>query len=146
MSPKLLYACLKGLAISIFCCFLLLLAASGVLSAQKDPAPLIPICAYAILALGSALCGFLSVKFHPSRGLLCGALSGSIYAAVLLLVGLAIGMEHFVPAFLISLLCIVISAVFGYLALPKAPSAESIRRTALLRASAHAEKRISVRR
>ncbi len=139
MQSKLFSAILRSIAITVPSCLLLLVLSSAALTAAPDPAAILPILAYAILVLGAAICGFLTVRFHRARGLLCGALSGAIYSSLLLIVGLALGMENCLPAILLCIACIAVSAVFGYLALPKTPSAASVRRSALLKAGSRAK-------
>lgn len=143
MSSKLFFSLLRSLAITAAGCLLLLLLSAAVLCTLADPPAILPYCAYAAFALGACSVGFLSVKFYGRQGLLCGALSGFLYAILLLIAGLLLGMENAFPALPLALAAILLSALFGYLALPKAPSADQTRKRALLKARSHAEKQLS---
>lgn len=145
MSSKLFFSLLRSLVITITGCFLFLLSATAVLCTLADPPAILPYCAYSAFAIGACSVGFLSVKFHGRQGLLCGALSGFLYAILLLVVGLLLGMENAFPALPLALAAVLLSAVCGYLALPKAPSANQTRKRALLRARSHAEKQLTSR-
>lgn len=145
MSSKLFFSLLRSLAITVTGCFLFLLLAAAILCTVANPPAILPYCAYAAFVIGAGSVGFLSVKFHGRQGLLCGALSGFLYAILLLIVGLLLGMEHAFPALPLALAAVLLSAVFGYLALPKAPSANQTRKRALLKAKSHAEKQLASR-
>lgn len=137
MSAKTLFALLRAILIAFAACMLLLFLTSALLTALPDPARYLALCAYVILALGSGIGGFLTARAAPEGCVLRGGLAGLLFALCVLAVGLILGPVHLIP----TLICLIGSTLMGiaagYLARPKAPSAASARKQAMLRASEH---------
>ncbi len=114
-----LYGALIGIVFGAAAVFLL----GAVALNTKDPDSLTKIVAHLARFLGAAAAGFAASKFNREKGLLVGSLSGVIYS-LLLMLGSAFFDNNFkfFLSLLFCLICILISALFGILGLPKAKS------------------------
>jgi len=130
-----LVALLLSLAVCLPASMLLLLLAPILLTHLTHPAPYLPLCAYAILLLGAAASALIAVRLHRSRGVLLGSATAGSYFALLLLVGLCLGVKSLSTVLLLLAACLLLGMLCGYLALPR--TASNPARTARRRLAAH---------
>jgi len=131
MNSKIFVCSLKGLAAAFLSAAVLLLLFSFALARSSDPMKLLTLFAYAAMLVSAFIGGYTAVRFNGSDGLLCGALTGGLYAVLLVLVSIFIPSEGGCGALCVlgmMLLVIAFSAVGGILGLPKQASPEKRRK------------------
>ena len=123
---NLMQSALFGALIGLLSATLLLFAATAVCYATTDPASMTTPLALAVLYLSALIAGFAALRRHRSMALACGSLCGLFLMLVFLAVSLILG--HRVEggfslplSLLVRALMIPVSAIGGYLGLPKKP-------------------------
>ncbi len=109
---------LKTVLFSYLVSVVLLFLVSILATFQAFSDQLIAIIANSVTALGVFLCGFMSGRHFASRGLIFGAISGIIYALLLLIIGnIASGTMSFgaeaLTALAIGILCGAVGGIVG---------------------------------
>lgn len=136
MNFKTFISSLKGLAIAFFTAALLLFAFALFLVRSDDPMKMLALFAYAAMFVGGFAGGYTAVRFNGSDGIVCGALTGGLYAIIIVFVSL------FIPGDGCGALCKVVvalsvtavSAIGGFAGLPKRTSPEKRRKMMFERA------------
>ncbi len=123
---NLMQSALFGALIGLLTATLLLFAATAVCYATADPASLTTPLALAALYLSSLIAGFAALRRHRSMALACGSLCGIFLMLVFLAVSLIFGNRveggFSLPfSLLVRGLMIPVSAIGGYLGLPRKP-------------------------
>ena len=76
--------CLKGVLAAIISSAVLLLVLSFIAYTRADPDSYVTIFAGVALYASAFICGFVAVKKNRESGLLCGLVSGAIYAMLIM--------------------------------------------------------------
>ena len=134
MNGRLLKNSLIGAAFGIASSLIFSLILGFALLALPDPTSLTDIAGHICRFAGAAICGTVASRLNKEAGLASGALSGSLYSAVLLLVSAFSGGFRLLYSLLMSLICIAVSALAGIAARPKEKSSAA-RRKALMKRS-----------
>ena len=124
------FGALVGLVLAVVMVFLI-----GVVALNtKDPDSLTAIAAHIARFFGAAAAGFAAAKINREKGLIVGGISGVIYSLFLML-GSAFFDNNFkfFISLLLCLICIVISALFGIIGLPKVKSGMARRKEIMKR-------------
>lgn len=117
-SGKLILDSLKAAGITIPISFILLLIMNFISYSNDDPYKLLSALAYTALFLSMFVCGVISEKFNSGNGLICGAVSGIILIAVMLLISVFAGADgqfSVLHALLIYSGGIAVSAIGGFI-------------------------------
>lgn len=131
MQQRTLINCMKSTLAALIVSFALLLIFCAGAYRMADPEQSLAIMAYITLYIGGALCGLLSARLEKERGLIVGAVSGTIYSSILLILSSIIerGKGLNTGFALLMLLSVIIeSAVFGRIFIPKGVSVNKRRR------------------
>ncbi len=102
-----------GAGFGIIASSIIIMAMALVLTIGDIPAMVISPMTVAILALGGFCGGFLGAKLSGEKGLLCGALSGTIFFAVAWSIGGILGNGGFGLAAVIKAVMIIIASSLG---------------------------------
>lgn len=125
MDTKALLNSLKSLAAAFLLAALLVFSFNFIALRGDDPSKNLSLFAYAALFLSAFAGGILTSRLNKENGLICGAVTGLMYSAVICVVSLCLcrdGSFSLVKILLISIALIAVSAIGGLIALPREKS------------------------
>ena len=129
MNGKMFLDALKGMAAGILAAIIIMLIFNLIALKGDDPDKPLTVFAYISEAAGAAVCGIVSAKIRREQGMAVGALSGAMYACILLLGALIPkGDFRFLSAVIMSIVSVAIAGLCGVIGLPVEKSAKARRR------------------
>lgn len=138
MNTRFLLNSLKALAAAFLLAALLIFIFNFIALKGEDPTKNISLFAYTSLFLSSFAGGIITSLMNKEKGLMWGAVTGMLYSLVIIITSLCLsenGSFELIKVLLICIALIAVSAIGGFIALPKEKSLKQRRKEIMKRSA-----------